>query len=57
MQVTREDIIEVKSWMNMFDVNYEVDYTGEDDIPPAGIVYYPALLEVFATTTKFWLGT
>jgi len=39
MQVTREDIIEVKSWMDMFDVNYEVDYTGEDDIPPAGIVY------------------
>ena len=39
MQVTREDIIEVKSWMNMFDVNYEVDYTGEDNIPPAGIVY------------------
>ena len=39
MQVTREDIIEVKSWMDMFDVNYEVAYTGEDDIPPAGIVY------------------
>lgn len=39
MEVSREDIIEVKSWMDMCEVNYEVDHPDQDSIPPAGIVY------------------
>lgn len=39
METKREDIIEVKSWMNMFETNYEEDHLDKDSIPPSGIVY------------------
>jgi len=38
-KVKREDIITVKSWMDLGDCNYEVDYDDEDSIPDSGIVY------------------
>ena len=39
METKREDIIEVKSWMNMFETNYEEDHLDEDSMPTSGIVY------------------
>ena len=38
-RVSKEDIINVKSWMDLGDYNYEVDFDDEDSIPPSGVIY------------------
>lgn len=39
MNISEEDIIHVKSWMQLGYPNYEVDYLEPDKIPESGIIY------------------
>ena len=39
IKVKPEDMINVKSWMDLGDCNYEIDHDDEDSIPDSGVVY------------------
>ena len=39
IKVKLEDMINVKSWMDLGDCNYEIDHDDEDSIPDSGVVY------------------